>query len=592
MNTLLAMAVAQAVLYSVIAWLSGAFAYGTNEVERPILAMLALFAATFALYFAAIRVAIRCPETWRLGWAIIAPALLFRCILVPTDPIQEIDVYRYLWDGAVSARGLNPYRFAPAQVSAVDSEIVLNEELRSLVRLRDSSPAMAEVLGRIHYADLTTVYPPVSQAVFAVGNWLAPHDASAGARVVILKMLLMTFDIGTIALVWLLLKAAGKHPGWVVTYAWCPLVMKEFSNTGHLDSIAAFFTTAAVWCVVRLFARNAKATRTSWLLVGAILLALAVGTKLYAIVLLPVLCAAIAARARLSYAAMFAAVAALLSAACLTPMLLTAPVSVDSPPPVLQGASDLSPEKAIESNAATEVINPPVPTTGLNAFVTGWEMNDFLFMLVLENIGPVDSNSQPTEAWFTVTPNAWREAIVIPIAKLLETDVKTAAFLATRIATTCVFLTIAVAFAWRVYQHANVNTVLEAAFLTLAWFWLLSPTQNPWYWIWALPLLPFARNRAWYAMSGLVMLYYVRFWLGYQFPDGPTFGIAYEGPRVFDFIVTWLEYAPWYAWLGIAAWRRHKQAASNTGRGACVGSFTETFSQSAYHSEGLAITKE
>ena len=27
------------------------------------------------------------------------------------------------------------------------------------------------------------------------------------------------------------------------------------------------------------------------------------------------------------------------------------------------------------------------------------------------------------------------------------------------------------------------------AFLVLAWFWLLSPTQNPWYWTWALPLV-------------------------------------------------------------------------------------------------------
>jgi hypothetical protein len=94
---------------------------------------------------------------------------------------------------------------------------------------------------------------------------------------------------------------------------------------------------------------------------------------------------------------------------------------------------------------------------------------------------------------------------------------------------------------------------LEAAFLTLAWFWLLSPTQNPWYWIWALPLLPFARGRAWFAVSGLVFIYYLRFWLLYHWPAQGILGTRYNGPLFFDFVMTWIEFGPWLLWLGATA---------------------------------------
>jgi hypothetical protein len=91
---------------------------------------------------------------------------------------------------------------------------------------------------------------------------------------------------------------------------------------------------------------------------------------------------------------------------------------------------------------------------------------------------------------------------------------------------------------------------LRAAFLTIAWFWLLLPTLNPWYWTWAMPLLPFARSRAWLALSGLVFVYYLRFWLTYHFAETPVLGTRYPGPWFFDYIVTWLEFGPWFLWLG------------------------------------------
>jgi len=86
----------------------------------------------------------------------------------------------------------------------------------------------------------------------------------------------------------------------------------------------------------------------------------------------------------------------------------------------------------------------------------------------------------------------------------------------------------------------------------------LQPTQNPWYWTWALPFLPFARSRAWLAVSGLVLLYDTRFWFGYHMASTPVLGTPYTGIKFFDCVVTWIEFFPWMLWL-IWGGQREKQ---------------------------------
>jgi hypothetical protein len=87
----------------------------------------------------------------------------------------------------------------------------------------------------------------------------------------------------------------------------------------------------------------------------------------------------------------------------------------------------------------------------------------------------------------------------------------------------------------------------------VAWFWLLLPTLNPWYWTWAVPFLPFSRSRAWLAVSGLAFTYYFRFWLVAHFPNGSILGTGYNGALFFDYIITWIEFGPWFVWLAFEA---------------------------------------
>ena len=154
-------------------------------------------------------------------------------------------------------------------------------------------------------------------------------------------------------------------------------------------------------------------------------------------------------------------------------------------------------------------------------------------------------------AWFSICPEPVRADVAAGVASYCNIDPREAPFLTARAITALAFILVATLLVWRAARIADARQLCEAAFLTLAWFWLLCPTQNPWYWTWALPLLPFARSRAWLAVSGLVLLYYLRFWLSYHWPDTEVLGSGYVGYAFFDFIVTWIEFAPWFACLSI-----------------------------------------
>jgi len=74
-----------------------------------------------------------------------------------------------------------------------------------------------------------------------------------------------------------------------------------------------------------------------------------------------------------------------------------------------------------------------------------------------------------------------------------------------------------------------------------------------------MPLIPFSGRRAWLALSGVVLVYYLRFWLGYHWPNDQTVVWGYSGTAFFDFVVTWIEYVPWFLWLALDR-RRYGEA--------------------------------
>ena len=554
---LLLLATGSAGLYGWIAVLSRHFEFANNLVQRPIPLVFGLFSIAFLFYLAAIFIAIRMRSGRRLACAIVVPAILFRLTLLVSLPIQEVDIYRYIWDGSVTVAGVSPFRYAPDEVRNAHTRLQPPSDLLHLVAVADESPAKQEILGRVDHGELTTIYPPVSQAIFALASLSTPAGATVDAHLLVFKAWFLVFDLGTLVLLLGLLRRLGMSMGWGIAYGWCPLVLKEFANSGHLDAIAVFLCMAAVYLVVRVLTSAGRnrgwlgsnevspqgdtsashsTQRAVWpLSAAAALLALAVGAKLYPLVLVPLLASIAVRRLGWRSAAAPALVFVVITAAVMSPML----VATASRPEALQIALPEEPE-----GQRTESQSEPVAPSGLATFLRRWEMNDLLFMVVHENLKPPAADAGARSAWFAVVPPSLRTQLAEFGGNWLSVDPQAAAFLFARMITGALFLGIALTLARRAVRTNDPRCFLEAAFLTLAWFWLLAPTQNPWYWTWALPLIPFARNRVWLLMAGLVMIYYLRFWFAYQFPDVTLCGTPYVGKPFFDYVVTWFEFGP------------------------------------------------
>ena len=320
---------ASVAIYGVIAALSPRYALGVPAAERPLLTVLGLYAVACCVYFVALYHAVRTDSTRGFALWIFGASAVFRLILLPTTPFQEIDIYRYLWDGAVFASGESPYEYPPQRiVSGVEAPDTVggDERLARLVELAQDAPALNEIVRTIHYAELPSPYPPVSQSVFAAAAATSPRGWSATQRLTWLKGWLVLFDLATLLCVLDLLRRTRLPVGWAVAYGWCPLVLKEVAGSGHLDAIATFFVVAALAAGLRAF-RGAEPRLPA--LVASTLLGLGVGAKLFPVVLAPLLAIALWRRNGARRVGEAATCFVIVCAATLAPMLW--PESTDAP---------------------------------------------------------------------------------------------------------------------------------------------------------------------------------------------------------------------------------------------------------------------
>ena len=375
-------------LYGCLNWLSWKFTYDSVFAERPLIAVLVFFAAAFVIYLAAIALSRRAKQNGILIGVIVGFSVLFRIVMVFSYPIQEVDIYRYMWDGEVQTQGVSPFQFSPLEVLSA-SDATKDPDLKKLVAHRDSDPAVLEVLRRVHYGQLPTIYPPTSQLVFRASAMITPSEISVVQRLWIMKAVLVTFDLGVLILIIKMLALCRMPVGLSVAYGWCPLVMKEVANSGHLDAIAVFLSVLAIYLLVRLVspARSRDAGHDLspqggflFSVMIALVLAAAVGAKIYPIVLAPLVFIGIV-RSCSWLAAFWAGMA--FAAAALLLLLPILPVGGPSKSDEIRAAA--------VAQATGGTASPPQnfekdPSAGLTKFVNEWEMNDFIFMVVVENL--------------------------------------------------------------------------------------------------------------------------------------------------------------------------------------------------------------
>jgi hypothetical protein len=504
-------------LYAAVLGLS--FDFAPDASAPPGFAAVAVLGAAYGCYVVALALVLRRrgPETdgWLL-WLVVSFSVAYRLVLLPSQPILEKDYYRYLWDGRVLRSGHNPYRYSPTQIDDVAVDDPGIAELRQLHELSLASPALQEIFQRVHYRAVPTVYPPLAQVVFAGAALLTPAGAPVWQHVLVLKAVLVGFDLAALGTLIALLRWLALPRTWSLAYGWCPLVMKEFANSAHLDAMAVFFTVAALYWLVRAVQPRQADTERSGLVsavTGLALLGLAVLAKSYPVVLLPVIGAVLLARFRQR---------------ALVPLAVFAVVVVAGYLPFVDRG-----ERAAEPASQTSH-----PGTGLKTFLSEWETNDFLFMLVYENL---HQSAERAERWFVVVPGAWRgawhEEASALVDKLGLSFRVNPMFVVAQGIMGLVLLGLCLWWAWNAYHRPGPLELLQASFLTLAWGWLLSSAQNPWYIIWALPFMVFARCRSWFVLPGLVLLYYTSSW-------------------VEEASLVWLEYVPFFVALAVETfWR-------------------------------------
>ncbi len=156
------------------------------------------------------------PHGKKLVIIVVGFGVLFRLTVVPHPVVGSDDIYRYLWDGRVASAGINPYRFLPG-----DSQL--------------AHLATAELPAKVNHPELRSIYPPLAQLFFLISSKIFGESAAG------MKLLLVLLDCGSIGLLSLLLRRAGRPPAALLLYAWSPLPVLYFGLDGHIDALGIPF---------------------------------------------------------------------------------------------------------------------------------------------------------------------------------------------------------------------------------------------------------------------------------------------------------------------------------------------------------------
>jgi alpha-1,6-mannosyltransferase len=242
---------------SLLALQVGMLALAPRLVERaeipfaPVLGFVALAMLGGALWFWAIPGLLA-----RMPWpAWLALGAAMRLLWLDAPVVLNTDHFRYLWDGALVAHGLWPWGAPPA--AGVPEAL---------------GEAGAALRDQLRFAGLRSIYPGTAQAGFGLAHLLLPWDMRG------LRLLALAAEAATLALSLLWLRGAGWPASRAAIWWCCPLVPVLLLGNAHVDVLLPPLLLGG-----RLAARAGRGWAT-----GA-LLGLAVGVKLWPVLLAPLL---------------------------------------------------------------------------------------------------------------------------------------------------------------------------------------------------------------------------------------------------------------------------------------------------------------
>jgi len=178
---------------------------------------------------------------------VLIPAVVARLLLLPTAPSD--DVNRYLWEGKLVAKGINPYN------------VVADDPSR--IYLRD------QYWEKMNHKDKPTAYPTLSLFTF---SWIN----SIGYDPMSYKIVFGLLDIVLIIALIYLLRLYRLPLKWASFYALSPLTMISFAAEGHFDIL-----------MVLPFVLALITHKKQWIFLTGACMGLAVGFKIILLILVP-----------------------------------------------------------------------------------------------------------------------------------------------------------------------------------------------------------------------------------------------------------------------------------------------------------------
>jgi hypothetical protein len=154
---------------------------------------------------------------------IFSSGIIFRLTLINLPPFLSDDIYRYIWDGYLQAKNINPYLYPPNSLE--------------LTKFRNT-----DIFPFINHPNLQTIYPPISQIIFFFSYLIGKNSFLT------IKLIILLFDIGTGLFIAKILYKLELPLTKVSIYFLCPLPILEFFISGHIDSIGIFFLVLFIFC--------------------------------------------------------------------------------------------------------------------------------------------------------------------------------------------------------------------------------------------------------------------------------------------------------------------------------------------------------
>lgn len=351
---------------------------------------------------------------------IILIGILLRLLFIIGPPILEDDMYRYFFDGSLTTHGLNPFEHSPSNAysfveKGIEEDIVIEAD-DDLAYLHD-----IDYFKRVAYPTLTTIYPLTAQVFFALSAFIEEFNLT------VWRLVLLLAELFTLFLLHRLLLLLKQPPAWAMAYWLNPIVITEGINAAHMDVLLVPFLLLAFLVLYHLRIKS-----------SAVCLGLAVGVKIWPLLLAPLFFAYTVKRVGLKNSLIFLLIFTLTSAFLLLPLFLAL-----------------------------------APHAGVVSYSQQWHVNSFLFSLLNSALVAIDQLFD--ESYFSVSL----------LARMIVAGI------------VCMFV---LSCGYRLLVHPKDNektlfySTLRYSFWASLILFLLSPTGYPWYAFWFLPLLVLTAN--------------------------------------------------------------------------------------------------